>query len=626
MSEPKFPKRSGRKPSKSSRPVVREGMLRVATYTRISTDEVNQPYSLQAQAQMLGKYIESQPGMVHVASYTDQKSGATLNRPDLQRMLADAAAGAFDVVIVYRLDRLARSLKLVHEIFEQLQHAEVGLRSATEPFDTVSAGGRMMMNILATFAQFERDVLIDRITAGLRAKASRGEWAAGQAPYGYRISEGKVLVIEETEAAVVRRIFRMIDEERLGSVEIAKALNESGVRTLTGQPWSFKRVLDVLRRPTYAGWIVHQDDAYPGKHEAIIDQETFDRVQSILDERADPAKRQAASDYVLTGLLTCATCNRAYVGAAGHGRNGVKYRYYVCTGRNEKGTIACASKRLSADAVETIVRDQVIALYSRYDLFERAAARAVERRDTHRPLLEAELAGVQTEMHNTELAIRRYFTAFEEGTMPEAVCAERVRDLYAKVEHHRLRINEIELELAAPPPKLPGKRELADLRARVAGALSRPPTPALRAFLAAVIDLIEVGPDRDVQCFLRVPNSADAIVDPSALRAEKDEPGSSSDPGSYPLPLGGAGGNRTPVHQASSARATTIPDLLPDAGRLAGQLTVTRRWRPTNRLSESSSVFPDVSCLSRCHPPLLLPGCGGSAPCAISGHDVSSLT
>jgi hypothetical protein len=91
-------------------------------------------------------------------------------------------------------------------------------------------------------------------------------------------------------------------------------------------------------------------------------------------------------------------------------------------------------------------------------------------------------------------------------------------------------------------------------------------------------------------------------------------------------PPRGAGGNRTPVHQAPSARATTIPDLRPDAGRLTGQLAVIRRWRPTNRLSESSSVFPDVSCLSRCHPPLLLPGCGGSAPCAISGHDVSSLT
>ena len=91
-------------------------------------------------------------------------------------------------------------------------------------------------------------------------------------------------------------------------------------------------------------------------------------------------------------------------------------------------------------------------------------------------------------------------------------------------------------------------------------------------------------------------------------------------------PRCGAGENRTPVHQALNARATTIPDCLPDAGSPAGRLAVARKRRPANRLSESSSVFPDASCLSRCHPPLLLPGCGGSAPCAISGHDVSSLT
>jgi len=93
-----------------------------------------------------------------------------------------------------------------------------------------------------------------------------------------------------------------------------------------------------------------------------------------------------------------------------------------------------------------------------------------------------------------------------------------------------------------------------------------------------------------------------------------------------PTPGCGAGENRTPVHQALNARATTIPDFLPDAGSPAGRLAVALERRPANRLSESSSVFPDASCLSRCHPPLLLPGCGGSAPCAISGHDVSSLT
>lgn len=500
----------------------------MATYTRISTDEVNQPYSLEAQAQMLGKYIESQPGLVHVASYTDQKSGAVLDRPDLKRMLADARSGAFDVVLVYRLDRLARSLKLVHEIFDRLQQADVGLRSATEPFDTITAGGRLMMNILATFAQFERDVLIDRITAGVRTKAARGEWPGGQAPFGYKVADGKTLEIIETEAAVVRRIFQMLDEERLGSIQIAERLNESGARTRTGQHWSFKRVLDVLRRPTYAGWIVHHEDAFEGKHPPIIDRETFDRVQTILDERGDATVRRVASEYVLTGLIRCAVCGRAVVGVSGHGRK-EKYRYYVCSGRNEKGKISCATTRIAADAAEQLVRDQIIKLYARYDLFERAARRAIERRDSTRPALEAEVAALRTDLENTNLAVNRYFTAFEQGTMSEAMCSDRVRELYAKAESLRGRISQVEMELQTPPPELPSATELEQLRERVTTALNQPPTPALRAFLSAVIDRVELRADRQVQCFLRVPNSGGAIVDPTEADVGPDTASTASE-------------------------------------------------------------------------------------------------
>jgi site-specific DNA recombinase len=546
MTEPRYPKRSGRRPSREKKVKQREGLLRVATYTRISTDEVNQPYSLQAQAQMLGKYIEFQPDMMHVASYTDQKSGATLERPQLKRLLADAKTGAFDVVLVYRLDRLARSLGLVHQIFDQLQQAEVGLRSATESFDTITAGGRMMMNILGTFAQFERDVLIDRITAGMRTKAARGEWPGGQPPYGYRIADGKTLEVVEAEAAVVRRIFSMVDEERLGSLQITARLNESGARTLTGQHWSFKRVLDVLRRPTYAGWIVRNDETFEGKHEAIIDRETFDRVQGILDERSDHSVRQASSDYLLSGLLRCSICGRTLVGVSAHSK-GNKYRYYICAGRNEKGPVSCAASRLSADALEQMVRDQIVQLYGRYDLFQEAASRAMERRNTRLPLLAAEIDAARDGLVKIEMAIARYFTAFEQGSMPEALCAERVRDLCSKAESQRVRVAELELELTAAAPKLPKRKDLAQLREQVVEALSRPPTPALRAFLASVIDRIEVGADRRVECFLRVPNSGDAIVRPTEAFLESNEPGTLADPGSHALSLGGAGGNRTPV-------------------------------------------------------------------------------
>jgi len=217
---------------------------------------------------------------------------------------------------------------------------------------------------------------------------------------------------------------------------------------------------------------------------------------------------------VLSGLIRCAVCGRAVVGVSAHGSKH-KYRYYICAGRSEKGTISCASNRVSADAVEQIVRDQIVRLYAKYDLFEQAAQQAIERRDTARPALEAEIAALRAELSNTGLAVNRYFTAFEQGTMPEALCSDRIRELHVKAESVRHRLAEVELELQAKPPELPTETELEELAERVATALSQPPSTALRAFLAAVIDRIELGANRQVHCFLRVPNTSDAIVDPA---------------------------------------------------------------------------------------------------------------
>ncbi|MGA2306763.1 MAG: recombinase family protein, partial [Acidimicrobiales bacterium] len=144
-----------------------EHHVRIATYTRISTDEVNQPYSLGAQSERLASYVASQEDWEMVGTFTDQMSGAKLERPGLAGALRAAKAGRFDLLLVYRVDRLSRSVRGLAEVLETLDAAGVGFRSATEPFDTTSAAGRMMVQMLGVFAEFERATIIDRVIAGM---------------------------------------------------------------------------------------------------------------------------------------------------------------------------------------------------------------------------------------------------------------------------------------------------------------------------------------------------------------------------------------------------------------------------------------------------------------------------
>jgi site-specific DNA recombinase len=193
--------------------------MRIATYTRISTDEETQPYSLEAQATRLDSYAKSQEDWQIVRRFIDQASGAILERPGLERALREAEAGRFDLLLVYRVDRLSRSVRGLAQVLDCLDAADVLFRSATEPFDTASSSGRMMVQMLGVFAEFERATIVERTVAGMERKAERGEWVGGNIPFGYRLdAERRFLVTEPSEAAVVPQIFRRYTERREGRV------------------------------------------------------------------------------------------------------------------------------------------------------------------------------------------------------------------------------------------------------------------------------------------------------------------------------------------------------------------------------------------------------------------------
>src|SRR6266508_299154 len=317
--------------------------VRVATYTRISTDEDRQPFSLGAQAERLEAYARSQDGWRIVRRFTDQASVATLDRPGLRQALQEGAAGVYELLLVYRVDRLSRSVRQLAEIGENLDHFGVSLRSATEPFDTSTAAGKMMLQMLAVFAEFERTTIVERITAGMERAASEGRWIVGSTRFGYvRDRERKEIVPDPARADIVRRIFRMYAEDRMGAEAIAKVLNAEGHRSKNGVPFARPNVLWILRNPVYVGRVAFRGKLHPGRHEAIIDVQTFETVQSILSERGDSQalKRAHPSDYMLSGVLRCGRCRKAYVGTAADGRK-CRYRYYISSTRYRYGTRVC---------------------------------------------------------------------------------------------------------------------------------------------------------------------------------------------------------------------------------------------------------------------------------------------
>jgi site-specific DNA recombinase len=317
--------RSTRKPARRrSEPL--EGTVRVAIYTRISTDEEHQPYSLGAQDQRLRSYVESQAGWSLVRSFEDQESGATLERRDLQRALAEAKAGRFDLLLVYRVDRLARSVRGLAHILEELDASGVAFRSATEPFDTSTPAGRMMVQMLGVFAEFERETIIDRVIAGMERKAGRGEWVVGPRPFGYALPPKgtpgpRHLLVDEDRAPLVPVIFDMYARQRLGSQAIANWLNEQGHRTQRGKPWGHTAVLTMLRNRAYVGEVFFRGTWHPSPHPSLVDPKLFDKAQRLLAQRGEDVSKRASnpSPYLLSGVgregleppTPCASCKCA---------------------------------------------------------------------------------------------------------------------------------------------------------------------------------------------------------------------------------------------------------------------------------------------------------------------------
>ena len=340
---------------------------RCAIYTRKSSEEgLEQEFnSLHAQREACEAYIASQrsEGWVLVRDQYDDGgvSGGTLDRPGLQQLMADIEDGLVDVVVVYKIDRLSRSLADFARLVDVFDRNDVTFVSVTQSFNTTTSMGRLTLNILLSFAQFEREVTAERIRDKVAASRRKGIWMGGVPPYGYRV-ENRKLVAHETEADEVRWIFARFLE--VGSATIlAKEVADRGIRTRKGNVMDKKYLYRLLNNRALIGEAVHKGESYPGEHDAIIDRETWDRVHTILQEspRKRAARTRAETPALLKGLLF-GPDGAAFTPT--HTRKGGRlYRYYVSQSVLKHGAGSCPVGRVPAGEIEAAVIDQLRAVF-----------------------------------------------------------------------------------------------------------------------------------------------------------------------------------------------------------------------------------------------------------------------
>jgi DNA invertase Pin-like site-specific DNA recombinase len=337
--------------------------------------------SLHAQREACEAFIASQrhEGWVALPDQYDDGgiSGGTLDRPALQRLIRDIEAGLIDVVVVYKIDRLSRALTDFAMLVDIFERHEVTFVAVTQQFNTTTSMGRLTLNILLSFAQFEREVIGERIRDKFAASRKKGMWMGGFVPLGYKVRDRKLVIVPQ-EAALVRRIFERF-AKGASALTIARELNADGETTKTGKAWVKGAVYKILANPLYVGRVTHKGETYPGEHKAIVDQKTWDRVRAVM---AKPSRQRANA----TRAKVPALLKGLIFGPQGrpmtptHARkNGKVYRYYVAREVIEADYSACPITTVPAADVEDAVLAQVKRLLTTPEMVARDWVKAKQK-------------------------------------------------------------------------------------------------------------------------------------------------------------------------------------------------------------------------------------------------------
>lgn len=398
--------------------------IRCAIYTRKSTEEgLDQAFnSLDAQRESAEAYIASQKneGWVCLPDRYDDGgySGGNIERPAVKRLLTDIEAGKVDCVVVYKVDRLSRSLMDFARMMETFEKHGISFVSVTQQFNTTHSMGRLTLNILLSFAQFEREIISERTRDKIAASRRKGKWAGGRPILGYDVDRsGPRLVVNDEEAERVRTIFDLyLEKESL--LKVVAELDRRGWcnkrwtsqsgKVHGGIPFDKARVRDLLSNIAYLGKVRHHDNVFEGEHGAIVDADVFERVQKMLRTNGRTGGSHVRNKHgaLLKGLLYCGPCDLT-MGHTYTKKNGSRlYRYYICGRAQKRGWHSCPSRSLPASEIEQFVVERIRDIGKDASLLEETLDQAREQEQSQLREMEQDQRAAEREMNRLDRQIQ----------------------------------------------------------------------------------------------------------------------------------------------------------------------------------------------------------------------------
>ena len=443
--------------------------FRCAIYTRKSTEEgLEQEFnSLDAQREAGEAYIKSQQHEGWICSPTQYDdggfTGANMDRPALRRLLADIEAGKVDCVVVYKVDRLSRSLLDFARIMETFERHNVSFVSVTQAFSTASSMGRLVLNVLLSFAQFEREMISERTRDKIAAARRKGKWSGGMPVLGYTVNQSK-LVVDDDEAQRVRQIFEMYLEHK-SLLSVVKELNARGWRTKSwttrkktargGRQFDKNTLHQLLTNPVYIGRVRYKDEVHQGEHEAIVDADVFAQVQTLLQRNGRSGGSAVRNKHgaLLRGLLHCAACDCG-MSHSYSSKGSRQYRYYVCTHAQKRGWETCPSPSVPAGEIERFVIDEIKCIGRDPTVIKQTLAQARNQTEEQIECLNADRNLLRKQLRDDHGELGRLAATARPGD-------PRMADLHNSIRHGERRLTEVESELATLTGDLVDEAEVA---------------------------------------------------------------------------------------------------------------------------------------------------------------------
>ncbi|HEY7310594.1 MAG TPA: recombinase family protein [Gemmataceae bacterium] len=425
-------------------------LVRCAIYTRKSTEEgLEQEFnSLDAQRESAQAFIRSQTheGWTCLPDRYDDGgfTGGNMERPALQRLLADIQAGKMDCVVTYKVDRLSRSLLDFAKMMETFEQHGVSFVSITQQFNSATSMGRLILNVLLSFAQFEREIIAERTRDKMAATRRKGKWSGGTPVLGYDLDpRGRRLHVNDDEAQRVRAIFALyleyqallpVVQELARRGWVGKCWQTRHGRQRGGRPFTKTSLYRLLTNVLYAGKVRYKDEIHDGEQAALLDTDTFQRVQVLLRSHGPEVGPPSLHRFtaLLKGLLRCVPCDCAMTPAHTTRKGGLRYRYYTCVQAQKSGWQTCPSKSIPADPIEQLVVGQIQRLGRDPEVLEQMLTTVRQQDEAREAEWESERIGLERDLLRGQSEVRKLLAEVRSGSSSNGAVT-RLAELQARL-------------------------------------------------------------------------------------------------------------------------------------------------------------------------------------------------